>query len=57
MDPPQVIVRQLVRARHLERGHRDALWVEPKVYCYVSFMERTRDGHLRAPVFEGIHGD
>jgi bifunctional non-homologous end joining protein LigD len=38
-------------------SERTAIWLEPKVYCYVSFMERTRDGHLRAPVFEGIHGD
>lgn len=38
-------------------SERTAIWLEPKVYCYVSFMERTREGHLRAPVFEGIHGD
>ena len=29
-------------------------WVEPGLYCTVRCMERTADGHLRAPVFEGI---
>jgi len=29
------------------RGH----WVEPQVYCLVRCMEKTRDGHLRAPVW------
>jgi bifunctional non-homologous end joining protein LigD len=38
-------------------AERAAIWVEPKVYCYVSFMDRTSGGQLRAPVFEGIHGD
>jgi ATP-dependent DNA ligase len=30
-----------------ERG----LWVEPGLYCKVSYLERTREGQLRAPVF------
>ena len=29
-------------------------WVEPELYCTVSFLERTRDGMLRAPVFLGL---
>ena len=29
-------------------------WVEPELYCTVSFLERTRDGSLRAPVFLGF---
>lgn len=28
-----------------------AVWVEPGVYCVVKFVERTKSGHLRAPVF------
>jgi ATP-dependent DNA ligase len=30
------------------------LWVEPGLYCAVRCMERTPDGQLRAPVFEGM---
>jgi bifunctional non-homologous end joining protein LigD len=30
-------------------------WVEPGLYCTVRCMERTRDGHLRAPVFVELH--
>jgi bifunctional non-homologous end joining protein LigD len=26
-------------------------WVEPELFCTVSFLERTQDGNLRAPVF------
>ena len=29
-------------------------WVEPGLYCTVRCMERTADGHLRAPVFGEI---
>ena len=29
----------------------DGLWVEPGLYCIVSYLELTRVGHLRAPVF------
>ena len=31
-----------------------ALWVEPGLYCEVSFAELTEAGLLRAPVFEGL---
>jgi DNA ligase D-like protein (predicted ligase) len=31
-----------------------ARWVEPGLYCTVSFLERTEAGHLRAPVFVGM---
>lgn len=31
-----------------------AVWVEPGIYCTVSFLERTRSGMLRTPVFEGL---
>jgi DNA ligase D-like protein (predicted ligase) len=30
---------------------REALWVEPVIFCTVAFLERTRSGTLRAPVF------
>lgn len=35
----------------------EACWVEPGLYCTVSFLERTEAGHLRAPVFVGMIED
>lgn len=32
-------------------------WVEPGLYCSVSFLERTASGSLRAPVFLQLHVD
>jgi bifunctional non-homologous end joining protein LigD len=32
-------------------GPEEVAWVEPAVFCEVKFLERTRDGQLRAPVF------
>lgn len=32
----------------------DAIWVEPALFCEVSFLEWTRAGSLRAPVFERL---
>jgi ATP-dependent DNA ligase len=31
-----------------------ARWVEPGLYCEVSYAELTEAGLLRAPVFEGL---
>ncbi len=32
----------------------DAVWVEPEVFCTVSYLEFTGGGDLRAPVFEAL---
>jgi ATP-dependent DNA ligase len=51
---------QLLRARPAAaplvdpRGVGDGAWVEPGLYCRVSYLERTREGNLRAPVFLGL---
>lgn len=29
-------------------------WVEPGIYCRVSYLERTASGNLRAPVYRGL---
>jgi ATP dependent DNA ligase C terminal region len=29
-------------------------WVEPGLFCRVSYYEITPNGELRAPVFEGL---
>jgi bifunctional non-homologous end joining protein LigD len=36
---------------------KDVTWVEPKLVCEVRFLESTRDGMLRAPVFLGLRTD
>jgi bifunctional non-homologous end joining protein LigD len=36
---------------------RDALWLEPGVIVEVKFMDWTRDGHLRTPVFLRFRDD
>jgi bifunctional non-homologous end joining protein LigD len=35
----------------------DVVWVEPTLVAEVKFTEWTHDGHLRAPVFEGLRDD
>jgi bifunctional non-homologous end joining protein LigD len=35
----------------------DVVWVEPKLVCEVEFAEWTHDGHLRAPVYQGLRED
>jgi bifunctional non-homologous end joining protein LigD len=32
----------------------EAVWVEPRVFCTVKYLERTPGGELRAPVFVGL---
>ncbi len=49
---PLVVVPTMPKVR---KG--DLTWVEPKLVCEVRFAEWTHDGHLRAPVFEGLRED
>lgn len=35
-------------------GENVGTWVEPSVFCTVSYLERTRTGMLRAPVFVAL---
>ena len=36
---------------------KDATWVRPELVCEVRFLEWTKDGMLRAPVFVGLRSD
>lgn len=36
---------------------KDATWVRPELVCEVRFLEWTKDGMLRAPVFIGLRND
>jgi bifunctional non-homologous end joining protein LigD len=65
------IDRLLERLRPLERAtspfavqptmprvrRGDVVWVEPVLVCEVEFVEWTRDGRLRAPVYKGLRED
>jgi bifunctional non-homologous end joining protein LigD len=35
----------------------DVVWVRPELVCEVEFAEWTHDGHLRAPVYQGLRDD
>ncbi|MBV8895849.1 MAG: DNA ligase D [Acidobacteriaceae bacterium] len=41
----------------IREGLKNVTWVEPEVVCQVRFLEWTRDGVLRAPVFVGLRDD
>jgi DNA ligase D-like protein (predicted ligase) len=45
------------RERPLVETSEEGVWVEPELFCLVSYHERTPDGNLRAPVFEGLVTD
>jgi len=47
-------LRQRPRAAPLVATSEQGEWVEPELFCTVSYLERTPDGNLRAPVFEGL---
>lgn len=51
------LVRRLAQRRRAEplvSCDFDGVWVEPGLVCTVSFLERTKRGMLRAPVFVGL---
>ncbi|MBP8299130.1 MAG: DNA ligase [Planctomycetes bacterium] len=51
-------LRQLLFARRTDRPLIDpgmtGRWVLPGLFCTVGFLERTVNGNLRAPVFQGL---
>lgn len=51
-------LRELLSQRPAEAPLIDAgiqgEWVQPGIYCTVSYLERTASGNLRAPVFKGL---
>jgi DNA ligase D-like protein (predicted ligase) len=48
------MLRQRHRAEPVVACAEKALWVEPDLFCTVSFSELTQAGVLRAPVFEEL---
>ena len=48
-DSPLAVVPKMPRVR---KG--DLTWVEPTLACEVSYLERTHEGRLRAPVYGGL---
>lgn len=45
------------RPRPIVECGKEGRWVEPGLYCVVSYLERTSSGNLRAPVFLELVGD
>lgn len=35
-------------------GNEDAVWLAPTLVCTVEFMERTKSGGMRQPIFKGL---
>lgn len=42
---------------NIREGLKNVTWVKPEVVCQVRFLEWTKDGLLRAPVFIGLRDD
>ncbi len=38
-------------------ARRDAIWLTPKLVAQIAYTERTADGHLRHPSFQGLRED
>lgn len=57
-EAERVELRRLLFARRTSKPLIDAglpgRWVEPGLYCTVSYLELTENGQLRAPVFVGL---
>jgi bifunctional non-homologous end joining protein LigD len=51
-DPP---FREAPKMPKIRKG--DVVWVEPKLVAEVEFAQWTHDGHLRAPVYQGLRED
>lgn len=48
------LLRARVRPDPLVPCRESGTWVEPGLYCTVTYVERTKGGNLRAPVFDEL---
>ncbi len=48
------LLRENVRSTPLVPCDQEGVWVEPGIYCVVSYLEYTETGMLRAPVFRKL---
>lgn len=39
------------------KGDESAVWLEPELVCAVKYMEKTKSGGLRQPMFKGLRED
>lgn len=57
-DAVRARLNRLLRERHratpVVETSMDGEWVDPGIFCTVSYVERTRDGMMRAPVFHDL---
>lgn len=51
------LLRSRMRDKPLVPSKTRGRWIELGVYCTVRYLERTRGGEFRAPVFESLHVD
>jgi bifunctional non-homologous end joining protein LigD len=48
-------LREVPKMPKIRKG--DVVWLEPKLVAEVEFAQWTHDGHLRAPVYQGLRED
>ena len=58
LEPLRIDASPLAVVPKMPRVNKgDVVWVKPKLVAEVKFTEFTHDGHLRAPVFQGLRDD
>lgn len=43
--------------REVPLSNADAIWIQPFLVGTVTFMQYTREGNMRQPVFKGLRDD
>jgi bifunctional non-homologous end joining protein LigD len=58
LEPLQTDASPLATVPKMPRVRKnDVVWVKPQLVAEVKFAEFTHDGHLRAPVYQGLRDD
>src|SRR5918912_4059820 len=55
LERPKSPFRVVPKMPKIRKG--DVVWLEPKLVAEVEFAQWTHDGHLRAPVYQGLRED
>ncbi len=56
-DFEYILKQKKVEESPFETSEKDAIYIEPKLVCTVTYMERMKKGGLRRAVFKGLRND
>lgn len=50
----KVLLKEKRVKNYLANFEEEAIFIKPRIICFIEYLEKTKNGHLRHPVFKGV---